>query len=512
MSFEEKFGVPGLTVISVVLGVFMAILDSSVVNVAIPKMMAVFATTQNTISWVITVYLLATGMLTPVSGYLGDRFGYKKIYLIALVIFTSGSALCGAAWNVQAMIAFRVIQAVGGAMLMPISMSILFSLSKPEKRGAMMGIWGIAIMFAPAFGPTLSGYIVEYLDWRLIFYINVPVGIINLFMSYLYIPHFEPRPADKFDFPGFATSIIGFFCLLYALSDAPNVGWNSLEIISLLVASGVFLALFVVVELTTPNPMLDLRLLKIRKFLVSSASMSLLSMAMLGALFVLPVFLQNGLGLSPLQTGLLTMPGAIVTGFLMPVSGNLFDRFGARPVAVLGLAIMFLASLLLTNLNLQWSFLSIMLVYMIRSAGMGLSNMPISTAGMNAVPPPLISRATALQSTLRNVAGSIGTAVLSTMMQNHTNYAFNSYLQNVSNHAAGQISSFGVTPSVFGLTNPQQYLSLYLSLQQLAFQTGTQYALKISVVITSIALLAALTIGKKQQFSKSGEAPHVMAE
>ncbi len=188
MSFEEKYGIKGLTMVAVILGVFMAILDTSVVNVALPKMIAVFATNQDTIEWVITGYMLVVGMLTPVSGYIGDRFGYKKVFQIALIVFTVGSALCGASGSIGMLIFFRVIQAIGGTLLMTISMSLLFRMSKPENRGMVMGLWGIAMMFAPAFGPVISGYFVQYLDWRLIFYINVPIGIIDAMLVQATVP------------------------------------------------------------------------------------------------------------------------------------------------------------------------------------------------------------------------------------------------------------------------------------------------------------------------------------
>lgn len=512
MSFEERFGMSGLTMISVILGVFMAILDTSVVNVAIPKMMSVFATDQTTIEWVVTAYSLTVGMLTPASGYLADRFGAKRMYVWALFIFVLGSGLCGAAWNASSIITFRVIQAVGGALLMPISMTILFSLSKPEKRGLIMGLWGIAIMFAPAFGPTLSGYIVQNLDYRLIFYINVPIGIINIFMAQAAIPKLNSKEAGKFDLPGFVTSLIGFFCLLYGLSDAPTSGWGSIKIISLLTASGIFLTLFVVLELTSDNPMVDLRLFKIRPFLASNIAVSVLTIAMMGALFVLPVFLQNGIGLTPLQTGLLTMPGALVTAALMPISGALFDKIGARPLAIAGFTVMLISSIFLINLNYNWTFTSIMIIYMIRQSGMGLSNMPLSTAGMNSVPRLLMNRASALQNTLRNVAGSIGAAVLSTVMQNHTNLSFVSYMQNTSVHSLQQVSAYGMQPSVYGPTTPGAMLHLMSVLRQIAFQNGIREAFIVATIFTAIALISSAFIGKKQAPVASGEGHPVLAE
>ncbi|MDR3585992.1 MAG: DHA2 family efflux MFS transporter permease subunit [Desulfosporosinus sp.] len=497
--------------IAVILGVFMAVLDSSVVNVAIPKMMAVYATDQSTIEWVITAYSLTVGMFTPISGYLGDRFGAKRMYVFALVIFVVGSGLCGAAWSASALIVFRVMQALGGALLMPISMTILFSLSKPERRGLIMGIWGIAIMFAPAFGPTLSGYIVQNLNFRLIFYINVPIGIINIVMARAYIPELQAKEAGKFDLPGFITCVIGFFCLLYGLSDAPTSGWSSIKIISLFVAAIVFLALFVVFELTSENPMVELRLFKIRPFLASNIAVSVMSIAMMGALFLLPVFLQNGMGFSPMQTGLLTMPGALVTAALMPISGALFDKVGARPLAIAGFIVMLIGSLMLVNLNFNWTYSAIVIVYVIRSAGMGLTMMPLSTAGMNSVPPALVNRASALQNTLRNVAGSVGVAILGTAMTTHANLSFATYMQHVSVQSLQQISAYGRTPSVYGVSSPGDMMQLMGVFKQLAFQNGVREALIVAVIVTVIALISSLFVGKKQKHAASKE-KHVAFE
>ena len=505
--FEEYFGISGLAMLATVLGVFMAVLDSSVVNVAIPKMMAVYATDQNTIEWVLTVYTLTVGMFTPISGYLADRFGAKNMFVVALVVFVVGSGLCGAAWSASTLIVFRVIQALGGSLLMPISMTILYTLSKPEKRGLIMGIWGIAIMFAPAFGPTLSGYIVQNMSFRWIFYINVPIGIINIFIARVAIPELKAKDAGKFDLPGFVSCIIGFFCLLYGLSDAPTSGWSSIKIISLFVVAVISISLFVVFELTSDNPMVELRLFKIRPFLASNIAVSVMSIAMMGALFLLPVFLQNGLGFSPMQTGLLTMPGALVTAALMPISGALFDKFGARPLAISGFIVMLIGSLLLVNLNFNWTFSAIMAVYVIRSAGMGLTMMPLQTAGMNSVPPALVNRASALQNTLRNVAGSVGVAILGTVMTTHSNLSFATYMQNVSVQSLQQVSAYGRQPTVFGVTSQTDMMHLMSVLKQLAFQNGIREAFVVAVIITVIALIASLFVGKKQKPVGSKEEP-----
>lgn len=503
MEFEEQFGISGMALVAVILGVFMAILDSSVVNVAIPKMMTVYSTDQSTIEWVITAYSLTVGMFTPVSGFVSDRFGAKRMYVLALVLFVIGSGLCGAAWSVSSLIFFRVVQALGGALLIPISMTIMFSLSKPEKRGLLMGIWGIAIMVAPAFGPTLSGYIVQNLSFRLIFYLNVPIGILNVLVAQAYIPELKGRKAGKFDIPGFITCVIGFFCLLYGLSDAPTDGWGSIKIMSLLVAAVVSLSLFVVFELTTDDPMVDLRLLKIRPFLITNIAVSFLMMAMNGWLFLLPVFLQNGLGFSPLHTGLLYLGPSLVTAVLMPISGALFDKFGAKPLGIAGFSVMLAMAILLVNINFEWTTIFIIEVLIVRAVGMGLTMMPMRTAGMNAVPPQQVNKASALQNTWGNVAGSIGIAIIGTVNQSHTNYSFASYMQNVSVQSLQRISAYGLKPSVYGITNSAYMLKLMNILKQLAFQNGIRMAFIVAVIFTVLGLFISFFTSGKQKSPNS---------
>ena len=499
MSFVAMMGI--------VLGVFMAILDNTIVNVAIPKMMSVFSTTQTHIEWVITAYLLVTGMLTPMSGYLGDRFGQKQVYLAALVLFTAGSALCGLSWNADVLILFRIIQAIGGAMLMPTSMTLLFSMAPPERRGAIMGIWGIALMFAPALGPTLSGYLVQYVDWRLIFYINVPIGILCFLLVVATIPTLPGAgKAEPLDWAGFITSLVGFFSLLYALSEAPTDGWSSITILSYLVIAGISLSAFVVIELTTERPMLDLRLFARRVYLMSIVTTSLLNIALLGVLFLLPVFLQEGIGLSPLQTGLLTLPGALLTGALMPVSGVLFDKIGARPLGIVGLGVLAVSSFLFMQINYNWTFSLILVLYMFRSVGMGIAMMPLSTAGLNDVPPHLISRGTALQNTMRNVAGSIGTAWLSTVMQTGAAQHFAQYIQRLSVQSLQTIRLYSPAPSVYGATSHSALTQLVTLLDRWAFQSGMQDAFYLTTILTVIAWVSVFFIGKKRA-PASGRAP-----
>ncbi|MGZ4134973.1 MAG: DHA2 family efflux MFS transporter permease subunit, partial [Tumebacillaceae bacterium] len=405
-----------LLMLTIILAVFMAILDTSIVNVSLPKMMAVFGVGTTDIQWVLTAYTLVVGALVPVTGYLGDRFGYRKTFLIALVVFTAGSGLCGAAWSNQSMIIFRIIQAIGGGALMPVSMAMIFRMFPPERRGAAMGLFGIAVMFAPALGPTLSGYITEFSNWRLIFYINVPFGILDFFLALALLKEVGEPIKRRFDLWGFITSTIGFSTLLYGLGIIADKGWKDTEVWTYLIIAIISLVSFIAIELSVKEPMLDLRVLKNFYFTLSTVITMITSVVMFGTLFLLPVFLQNISGLSALNTGLILLPQALLTGVMMPIAGLLFDKFGARYLAIIGLLLTAFSLYLSHNLDINTSHSTLIMWLMIRAVGIGLMMMPIQTAGMNAVPRHHISQATAISNTARQVAASFGVAWLTVLL------------------------------------------------------------------------------------------------
>ncbi len=413
---EERYMWMALSV--VIVGTFMSILDSSIVNVAIPKMMTVFGASTDQIEWVVTGYMLTMSIVIPLTGYLGDRFGIKRLYIMSLIIFTAGSALCGLSVSTQTMIAARVVQAIGGGMIMPVGMAMIFMIVPIEKRGVALGVWGISAMAAPAIGPTLSGYIVQYLDWRLIFTINVPVGIIGTTLAILLLKETEIHENKKFDFIGAITSAIGLFTLLLALDQGNSKGWTSTYEIVLFAISILSIVCFIYQELTYEQPLLDLRVLKNGSFSISLVVSTITTIGMYGALFLIPIYMQNIRGYTPMESGLLSLPMAIVTGIMMPISGKLFDKFGAKWLTIIGLAILSGASFMLSKLTLETSYTVILLIMMVRGLGMGMSMMPVQTNGMNSIPRDQSGRATALNNTLRQVSASLGIAVLTTIFQN----------------------------------------------------------------------------------------------
>lgn len=462
-------------IIVVVFGTFMALLNSSSVNVAIPKLMTVFGASQDSIQWVLTGYMLSLAVVMPAAGYLADRYGYKRVFIIALSLFTVGSALSGLAWNVSSLVAARVIQAIGGGVMQPLSMALIYRNTPRNKIGTVLGIWGIAAMAAPAVGPTLGGYLVDYVGWRTIFYANIPVAILDLFLAFTYLEETPSVVGKEFDKYGLLSSSVGFFCLLLALSKGASKGWTSPFILSLLLISAVALTFFVIVELSHPEPIMELRLFKNFVFTLSLVITSVISIGMFGAIFLMPIYLQNVMGVSAMKSGLITMPSAIATAVAMPVAGRIFDKYGAKIVALPGLAVITVTTYMMHRFSLVTPFSWIIWLLVVRAIGMGLSLMPVTTAGTNTVPLTLIGRASSLNNVIRQVMSSFGIAMFTTIMNTRQAVHFTNLAQGVS-LSGSQAAGF-------------QAWMAHIS-QSMGWTLGVAKVLGLAVVTKHVALLA----------------------
>jgi len=401
-----------------VIGCFMSVLDTSIVNIAMPKMMAAFAVDTKDAQWILTVYMLTMGVLQPTSGYLCDTFGARRMYLLSLFTFIVGSALCGIAWSNNTMILFRIIQAIGGGLIMPISMSLVLQEFAPKERNMAMGVLGIAIAMAPAIGPTLSGYLVDYWDWRYIFTINIPVGIIGYMIAALVLRETKITLGKKFDFSGFITCSIGLFCLLLALSKGVDEGWDSAYIISLLYTAVAMLTLFVLIELNTAEPLLDLSLFKDWNFAIGNIVSFIVMATMMGSIFLVPLYLENLLGYTAMQSGILLLPAALAGGTLMPLAAKFADKFGAKPLVIVGAFFSLASTFPLIYVDLDTTYNYIMWTQIMRGIGIGFSLMTVTVLTMSNVTGSQISRASAINNTIRQLSGSFGISVLSTVLQN----------------------------------------------------------------------------------------------
>lgn len=405
-----------------IIGNFMSMLDTSIVNVAIPKMMAAFSAEAKDAQWILTAYMLTMGVMQPVSGYFCDRFGTRRMYLFSLAVFTAGSALCGMAWNSGGMILFRIIQAIGGGLIYPVSMTIVYENFPREERYRAMSVWGLSAMVAPAIGPALSGFLIEYWDWRLIFTINVPVGILGFMLAASILRETALHYGGKFDAGGFATSSLGLFCLLLAFSKGAEEGWTSAYIIGLLYISFASLALFVAIELRVENPILDLTVFRSWNFTCSSLVLFIGTAGLYGGLFMVPLFMESVRGFTAMRTGILLLPAALISGLMMPVAVRIARRVGPKPVVIAGIVILGAASLPFANLDMDTGYYTILQVMVVRGIGLGLFLMTATTLGMNALPLSKISRATAMKSLIRQIAGSFGVALLSTVIAHRQAY------------------------------------------------------------------------------------------
>lgn len=394
--------------LTVVIGAFMAILDTSIVNVAISKMINVFGTDQTGIEWVSTIYSLTLAVVTPLSGWLGARYGLKRVYIAALAIFTLGSVLCAFAWNLDAMIAFRVIQAIGGGLIMPAVNAVLIQLVPRERLGTASGIFGLTVLLAPAIGPTLGGYLVEYIDWRWIFTINLPVGILGIFMAYFLVPNLPRFKVGPFDWLGAGLIATGLVCLLLALTEGQSWGWTSLPIVLLFYTCIGSLGLFVWHQLTTEHPLLNLRLFKYPSFTLGNLITVAITVGLFGSLFYLPLFLQAVRGLGAFEAGLALFPPALVAGVLLPIAGALYDRVGPRVMVPIGLLIVAYATSLFRHLSLDMAIGTIILWNSLRSVGQAFALIPVQSASISEIPPHQAGQAAAISNVIRNVASSFG--------------------------------------------------------------------------------------------------------
>jgi len=496
-------------VLVALIGAFMSILDSSIVNVAIPTIMGVFNVGTSDVQWVSTIYMLALGVVIPFSGWLGDRIGFKRLYMLSMGVFVLGSLLCTVSWNLDSLVVARVIQAMGGGMIMPTAMAMIFRMVPRTQVGSAMGILGIALMVGPAIGPTLGGYLVDFVDWRWIFTINLPIGAIGILLALFVLPEFQSKHPGRLDIAGGLTSAGGLFCLLLALSKGADWGWSAEPTVILFVVSLFFFVLFIYLELTAENPLLELRIFKYRSFTMANLMVFITNMVMFSGIFFVPLFLQTSRGLGALETGLLMMPAALVSGAIMPIQGRLFDRFGPRPLAIAGILLLILVSWLFHYLTLATATSTIILWMMLRGFVMPLANMPAQTAALVEIPTQLVGRASALTNIIGRVAGSFGIAVLTSVLNTrqilHGNWL--AWGVNPANPAAtGALA--GASQMMGGGAKGHSMALAFLqgTVTQTAFVDAIDDAFLITAIFTVVAVIPAFFLKKGKSGAKRGEA------
>ncbi len=495
---ENKDGkIPVLSMLVVVIGAFMSFLDSSIVNVALPHMMAVFGVSSDDIQWVLTAYMLTCGIVIPTSAFFCERFGHRRIYIISLVIFTVGSALCGFSWSLNIMIAARIIQAIGGGLIIPVSMAMVYYLVPREKMGMGMGFWGLAAILGPSVGPTLGGYLVDALDWEWIFYVNLPIGLLAIMLSPFVLKETPVNKSMKIDLPGAFLVAVSCFSLLLALSKGTDWGWSSQAIISLLLIFAFTLIAFVEWEKSVENPLIDMRVFQNKSVVASLCALALITVGMLGVIFIVPIYAQNLLGYSPLKTGLMMMPMALVSAILMPVSGKIYDRYGAFYVGLIGVVIAIASTYYLTILSLDTSYGDMQIMLSVRSLGFGLAMMPIANTAMSAVPEALAATTSAVVNTVRQVASSLGIAVVSyaiTIRQTYHKDILDDLINYSSYPAADALNRLQAILSTSGMGSSVARSQALGVLSQLVAKQGAMNAIVDSLLLLVVFLIMVIPL------------------
>jgi EmrB/QacA subfamily drug resistance transporter len=410
----------GLPLAVLITGMFMSVLDLSIVNVAIPSIRKDLGASIDSVQWISTAYSLTEGVMVPASAWLGARFGLKRLYVALIVLFTMASLLCALSSGLGGLIAFRILQAIPGGVLPVTCMTILFRIVPPQKLGAAMGMYGLGIVVAPGIGPTLGGYLVEHTNWRVIFLINVPVGILGAIAAAIWLTKFPAEKSKPFDFVGFLCIATSLFSLLLALEEGDDWGWGDYRIVMLFLAAAVFMALFIVVELHVQHPVLDVRVFKHWPYVNSLLLISTMSIGLFAVLFYVPSFLQDAQGWTPLNTGLTLLPQAIAMALLMPFAGLLYDKIGARLPAVVGLALVGTGILLLSRINVDITRGELILGMVVMATGMALGMMPIMTGGLSVLPPEVSDSGSAFNTLTQRVSSALGLAMMTAMVQDNS--------------------------------------------------------------------------------------------
>jgi EmrB/QacA subfamily drug resistance transporter len=437
--------------LAIVVGIFMVILDGTAVNVALPKLQEEFNLLNlSLVQWTVIGYALAQAAVIPLAGWLSDRFGAKKIFLISVGLFTIGSGLCALANSVEMLITYRIIQGLGGGVVVPIAMAFIYRLSPPGKVGAVMGMMGIPILLGPALGPVVAGWLVEYHSWQWIFLINLPIGVIGIILGIRTLPNMQRQSVASLDLLGMLLGPLAFAALVYGVSNGgidPITGKSTWTDADTLIGSGVgviALILFIIVELKQKNPLLELRVFRSGNFTKGIIVQWISQIAMFGTMFLVPLFLQQAHGYSPLKTGLIMLPQALASGLFMPIGGKLSDRFGARPLVIAGMVLTTISALLLSNISGDSGVGTVMLPLTLLGAGMGLFMMPLNNHLIQSAPQNLVGRVTSLTNAAQQVMMSFAIAILMTI--------FSTKFKDLMVESGAQKPDVGLYASAFGHT------------------------------------------------------------
>jgi MFS transporter, DHA2 family, multidrug resistance protein len=424
---------------NVMIGTFMAVLDATIVNVALPKIMASFGVDVDKVEWVLTAYLLIFAVMLTASGWIADHLGYKRTYILALFLFTFGSFLCGVAWDEDLLIAFRVIQGMGAGLLMPVGMAIVTREFPPNRRGVALGFWSIAAAASVSLGPLIGGFLIDNFTWATIFDVNVPVGIFGILATLVIQREYRTEHVRTFDYAGFIAMAVFLTSLLLGLTSGNAAwntgGWTSPYVVTCFIIAAVGLISFLIIELQLEHPLVDLSLLKNFNFGITNLVLFIFGLGMFGSTFLLPLYLQNSLGYTAYQAGLVFLPVGILQGMMAPIAGIFSDRGNPKIPALVGIALLSASFFMNFFLSVFSEHAQIMASLYVRGLSMGLLFTPLSTLALEEIPRPRMAQASALFNVIRQIGGSFGVAIFGAMLTRRTLFHSALYGQSIDQYS-----------------------------------------------------------------------------
>lgn len=479
----KKINRPPYGILAVLMiGAFITFLNNTLLNIALPSIMVDLDVEASTVQWLTTGFMLINGIMIPTTAFLIQKYSVRRLFLTAMGLFAAGTIIAGIAHSFPVLLIARMVQASGSAIMMPLLMNVMLVSFPVEKRGAAMGVFGLVLMGAPAIGPTLSGWIVEHYDWRMLFHFVTPIAIAVLLIGFFLLKDKKEKVDIRLDLFSLLLSSVGFGGLLYGFSSAGSKGWDSPQVYGTIIIGIISLVSFILRQIKQERPMLNFGIYKYPMFALSSVISMVITMAMFSGMLLLPIYVQTIRGISPLDAGLMMLPGAVLMALMSPITGKIFDKYGGRILAIVGLVITTVTTYYFSKLTLDTSYTHLVILNTVRMFGMSMVMMPVSTNGLNQLPARYYPHGTAMNNTTQQVSGAIGTAFLVTIMSNRTESYASEFAATAMKNAVGQPTA-----------EMQQQIAMRAMLEGIndAFLVATLFAL--------IALILAFFIKRAKQ-------------
>ena len=495
---------------NVMISTFMVVLDSTVVNTALPNIMGTLGASMNTAEWILTGYMLSMATVLSTTGWLSNRFGYKNVFIASLIIFTFGSFMSGNSSSIGELIFWRIIEGIGGGLLMPVGMSIITTVFPPEQRSMALGFWAIASAASVSFGPMIGSYLVDNFNWNYIFYVNIPIGVLCVIVTIVLQKRYEHEGNLKLDIPGLITSSLFLPIFLYGLSQVNSStnpeGWSSPIVMGCMWISAVSFILFIYFELNTENPLIDLQIFKDWKFSIANLVTFVFAIGMFGSTFLIPLYMQDNLGYSAFEAGLVFLPVGMVQAICSPAAGRMAQSIDPRIIIVTGLVMLAVSFFVTSEFTLQTDRSTIIASLILRGTGMGILFPPLLGVALDGITPQQMAQASSLTNIIRQVGGSVGVAYFTFLLTIRRNYHTQIYSEeinysgetyrSITSRLSEFFSSVGSDTPSSAMSQSKAYLIDWLNTE--AYIKGINDDFFIGGIITAIAIIPVLFLTKKK--------------